>query len=255
MRINNIQNNLYNNSICPNRGVSFGHTKNVAHEKFSEEKNDKKVLASTIVLSVGAVLATLAGIAKFKRGKGLKDAKMFNMHLQEPEILALGTATITGACIGGSLADKAKNCKAKLRETSHQFIGNILSPIVFMYCLNKGLDKLNPKLPNFKSKTKLANAANTVINILPNLATSCIGLWAGINVGNKIAEPINNKIFGKTEKQREVKVIDYCVHIDDPVTVLTVADKSGNISKLTSKIMPFTFILSGYQIGLAKSDK
>lgn len=255
MRINNIQNNLYNNSICPNRGVSFGHTKNIAHEKFSEEKNDKKVLASTIVLSVGAVLATLAGIAKFKRGKGLKDAKMFNMHLQEPEIFALGTATVVGALAGGCLFDKPKNYKSKARESSHQFVGNIVSPLVCMYALNKGLEKLNFKMPNIKGNSKLTKAANICLDILPSLTTSCVGLWTGINIGNKISEKINDKIFGKPEKKREVKAIDYCVHIDDPITVLTVADKSGNISKLTSKIMPFTFILSGYQIGVAKSDK
>lgn len=239
------------------QNATFG--KQFKHEKkypaTNKEKVDKKVLAATIFTSIAMILGTLAGLAKLKRAKGVKDARMFNMHLQEPEILALGTATITGAFIGGSLADKPKNCKAKLRETAHQFIGNILTPLGFMYILNTGLDKLNIKMPNLKGKSKIAKAVNTAINILPSLTTSCVGLWTGINVGNKISEPINNKIFGKSEKQREVRLLDYCIHIDDPVTVVTVADKSGKITKFTSKIMPFTFILSGYQIGLAQSDK
>ena len=254
MRINSQQTSIYKQQSA-NLGTNFKHAKNISNKNENKEKIDKKVLASTIVTSIAMILLTLAGLAKFKKSKGIKDISMFNMHLQEPEILALGTATIFGALAGGCLADKSKNYKAKVRETSHQFIGNILSPLVLMYGLNKGLDKLNFKMPNLKSNSKLAKATNICLNILPNLTTSCVGLWAGINVGNKISEKVNDKIFGKSEKKREVKVIDYCIHIDDPVTVLTVADKSGNISKFTSKIMPFTFILSGYQIGLAKSEK
>ena len=63
-----------------------------------------------------------------------------------------------------------------------------------------------------------------------------------------MVKPEKNGIesFGKLQlqpekvlKKREVKVIDYCIHIDDPVTVLTVADKSGNISKFTSHLLSY----------------
>ena len=254
MRINSQQTSIYKQRSA-NLSTSFKHAKNIANPNKNKEKIDKKVLAASLITSIGTILLTLAGLAKLKRGKGVKNARMFNMHLQEPEILALGTATILGALAGGCLADKPKNYKPKLREANLQFIGNTVTPLAFMYLLNKGLDKLNLKMPNLKSNSKLAKATNICLNILPNLTTSCVGLWTGINVGNKISEKVNDKIFGKPEKKRKVKVIDYCIHIDDPVTVLTVADKSGNISKFTSKIMPFTFILSGYQIGLAKSKK
>lgn len=244
--------------IQPKKQQSFRHLERVHGvdgRNFEEKMLMKKTLQTSLVSSIGAILLTLAAIAKRKQAKGIQNASMFNLHLQEPEIFALGTATTLGALAGGVAVDKKENRKAKYREALHQIVGNIATPLAFTYILNKGFDKIKFKMPNLKGSSKPVVAVNTALNILPNLIVTGFGLFTGIHIGNKISEKINDKIFGKNFQKREIKTADYCIHIDDPLTILTLADKSGKIRSITSKITPFTFILSGYQVGSAHSHK
>ena len=221
-------------------------------KKSNKNEDTKKIAITSSAFSIGAILLSLYALSKAKTKKTGKAVKMFSMHLHEGDIFALGASTVIGATAGGIIVDDNKYKKAKIREASHQIIGNIAAPLAFIWGFNKGVEKLNIKLPKIKGTSKQAKAANFALEILPNLITTCAGLYAGINVGNVISNKINDNIFGKKDKKREVKIADYCIHIDDPITVLTLADKSGKIKAFTGKVMPFVFILSGYQSGMAR---
>ena len=233
--------------------IKVGDIKSADFTVKKESNKDKNKLAFvSSLLSVGAILLTLSKIAKGKAKASGKKVDMFNMQLNEGNIFSLGCATVAGAAAGGIIVDDKKHIKSKIREMSHQIIGNIASPLAAIWVLNKGMDKLNIKMPKIKGKSTPVKIANFGLEILPNFISSCTGLYLGINAGNKLSNKINDNIFGKRKNVREVKVEDYCIHIDDPLTCLTLADKSGKIKGFTGKIMPFTFILSGYQVGTAR---
>ena len=249
MKINSISQNNYNSSsFCAQNAQNSV----VEKQPQNTDKQDKKVLLTSIGCSLAAILLALKTISNIKKAKGAKDAKMFNVHLREMDILSLGLATVGGAYVGGVLTDKPEHKKAKTREAMHQMVANIITPMITILAFNKLGEKLNVKVPKIKSKSAFAKGANVVGELLPNLVTSCAGLWAGIQIGNKISNKIAKQVFTDDKEKREVKAIDYCVHIDDPLTIITLADKSGQIKAFTSKTMPFTFILSGIQTGTAK---
>ena len=193
-------------------------------------------------------MATLLALSRAKK------TKMFNINLKEGDVLFLGTSTVAGATLGGILADNKENRKPKIKEAIHQILGNIATPLGILYVLNKGVEKLNIKIPKIKSATKTAKAANFALEILPSFITSCAGLWAGINLGNKISNIVNTKFFDETHIKRDVKAKDYCVHVDDPLTALTLADKTGKLKAFTGKVMPFVFMLSGYEAAMAEKQ-
>ena len=216
------------------------------NDKFINNNHRKNVAIVSSVFSIGTILAALFALSK------ARNAKMFNMKLSEGDVFALGGAAVVGGTVGGCIADKRKNHKAKIREASHQIIGNIAAPLAVIYAFNKGVDKFNIKLPKINSTSKPAAVLNGAIELLPRLVTSCAGLWLGINVGNKVSNVINNKIFGASKNNRAVKAADYCIHVDDPITALTLADKSGSLRAFTGKVMPFVFLLSGYEAAMAE---
>lgn len=222
------------------------------HDRLTQNKNDNngKTKLYSLVGSFLGILSALALLTKIKHTQGKTLKNMFNLHLNEADALCLGVSTVGGGFLGGSIADK-KNTKYKLREGIHQIIGNVATPLAFIALAQKTIQKSNIKVPMIKKNGPLVNFTNSTLSILPDLFAVTTGLIIGVDVGNRIANSVNKKIFNN-HSDRKMDVKDFCIHIDDPISIVTFIDKTGKLKNITSKIFPFAHMLSGYEAGIAK---
>ncbi len=120
----------------------------------------KKVKAASFIgstLGIAGAVASILATAK----KGNPAASLKNLTYGEKDILLIGAGSILGGLTGGLLTDKNKeNRNPKLREASQQFFGSLLCPVSILAVAEKALEKSGFKLPQIKSASKYANAAN-----------------------------------------------------------------------------------------------
>ena len=84
---------------------------------------------------------------------------------------------------------------------------------------------------------------------LPKILVTIGSLIAGMNIGNRIMNKVNNKIFDQKEN-REVHASDYLVHADDICVAASLLLKDNkSIAAITSKALPASFILAGTKAG------
>ena len=220
------------------------------------EKNYKrKIAAASIAGSAIGIAGSVAGIYAMAK-KGNPALTLKKLAYDEKDVLLIGAGSVIGGLSGGLIADRNKeNVKPKLREASQQFFGNILCPIGFSAAGHKILEKTNFKLPKINSNSKVAKAFNVVTSVLPKVAVTVISLVGGMEIGNKIMNKVNNKIF-KEEVKHEVNVEDYFVHADDLCLTANMLLKDAKlISRLTSKVLPATFIVAGSKTGMQESQE
>ena len=215
------------------------------------EKNYKrKIAAASIAGSAIGIAGSVAGIYAMAK-KGNPALTLKKLAYDEKDVLLIGAGSVIGGLAGGLAADRKKeNVKPKLREASQQFFGNMLCPIGLMGLGNKVLEKTNFKLPKINSASKPAQALNGVLSVLPKAVVTVASLVAGMEIGNKIMNKVNNKIF-KEDVKHNVNVEDYFVHADDLCLTANMLLKDARvISRLTSKVLPATFIVAGSKTGM-----
>ena len=229
-------------NTSPQTNTSFGKT------------DKQKVKRASIAGSLLGILAAVGGVYAIAKHKNpLTTLK--NLNYQEGDILLVGAGSVLGGLAGGLISDKNKeNKNPKLREASQQFFGNMCCPIGILAVASKLLDKSGFKLPLINSSTKMAQIANNAISYLPKAAVTVASLVCGMELGNKIMNNVNNKIF-KEDVKHDVHAEDYLVHTDDLCIAANLILKDTKvISKFTSKILPFTFVVAGSKTGMQTKE-
>ena len=218
------------------------------------KKTDKKVIAGATIgsaLGIMGAVATVYAMAK----KGNPELLLKNLAYEEKDVLLIGAGSVLGGLTGGLLTDKnPKNKVPKIREASEQMVGCIALPIGLLAIGNKLLNKANIKMPQFKSASKIADYANNAIRHLPKVLTTAICIITGMHLGHEIMTKVNNKLF-KEEVKKDIEAKDYLVHLDDLCVATSLIFKdTEKISRVTNKILPISFILSGIKTGTQKAE-
>lgn len=212
--------------------------------------NRKKVIKGSIAGTTLGIAAGVAGVYAMAR-KGNPTQALKKLSFSEKDVLLIGATSVLGGLAGGLITDKNKeNVAPKLREATHQFIGNTLFPVSFLAVGNKILEKTNFKLPQINSTSKGAKIANTVLKCLPKIAVTVSSLLGGAKIGNKIVGAVNNKIF-KEKENHDVKPEDMLVHTDDMCLAVSMLCKDApKISNITNVALPATFLIPGIKTGI-----
>ena len=211
-----------------------------------EVKNKSKIVTPASIAGSAIGIASAVGcIYKAAKTKN-PAASLKNLSYEEADVLLIGAGSVLGGLAGGLIADKdKKNVIPKLREASQQFIGNMVFPISILACANKLLNKYV-----FKSNQTPASAKG----ILLKSAVCVASLVGGMELGNKVMNKVNNKVF-KEDIKHDVKAEDYLVHADDLcLTANMVLKDFKSVSAITSKLLPFTFIVAGSKTGMANKE-
>lgn len=221
-------------------------------------KADKNVILSTLAGTAIGIAAAVSLITMIQKGKKAKEGeiiKFLNQLLinkyEEKEVIALGGASILGGLTGGVLSDKKETHKAKLREAMLQFFGNFVVPVSMLAGVKKALE--NTPLFKEKSKEMLEKVAKETkglpIKILAGRAAVVIGtLLIGTKIGNYIMKHVNNAVF-KEEKKRDMCLKDLSASVDDMCYSLPFIADTGFIRTTVSKVLPFIFLIPGYETG------
>ncbi len=216
--------------------------------------NRKKIVAASVAGSAIGIASTVAGLYTVTK-KGNPTLSLKKLAYDEKDVLLIGTNAVLGGLAGGLITDRDKdNVVPKLREATHQLVGNTLFPVSFVALGNKILEKTNFKLPQINSNSKMANIANIFLKALPKSVMTLSALFGGAAVGNKIVNSVNNKIF-KEEVKHSVAPEDMLVHTDDICFATSMLLKdSPKISSFTNAILPATFLVSGAKTGMQQKQ-
>lgn len=227
---------------------------NIQEPHKQHKQNKRKIAAASIAGSAVGIAGAVAGVYMLAK-KGNPSLALKNLTYEEKDVLIVGAGSVLGGLAGGLIADDNKNNKkAKLREASQQFFGNMACPIGLLALGNKILDKTNFSLPKLSETSKYARPVNGVLSVLPRIAVTIGALIGGMELGNKIMNSVNDKVF-KEKVKHHVHKEDYLVHADDLCLAANMLLKDAkSISAVTSKILPATFIVAGSKTGMAKAE-
>lgn len=219
-------------------------------KSYNNKNNKKRTQIASVAGSLVGIAGAVAGVYAMAK-KSNPAVTLKKLNYSEKDVLLIGAGSVLGGLTGGYLSDKnEKNKKAKLREASQQFFGNIACPVGLLAVGNKLLDKTKFKLPKINSSSKPAQIINAVTSVLPKVVVTVASLVGGMELGNKIMNKVNNKIF-KEDVKHNVKAEDYLVHADDIcLTANMLLKDARSISVLTSKVLPLTFVLAGSKTGM-----
>ncbi|MBQ4078426.1 hypothetical protein IJD15_04520 [bacterium] len=226
----------------------------VSQKNNNQRKNKAVVTAASIAGSALGVAGTVAGLYAIAK-KGNPATSLLNLKYAEKDVLLIGAGSIVGGLAGGLIADHNKeNINPKLREASQQFVGNTLFPIVTSAFANKALDKSGFKLPQINSTSKIAKIANVALAAAPKVVVTLASLIGGMQVGNKLMNTVNNKIF-KEDVKHSIAPEDMLVHSDDICLTANMLLKDTKvISSITSKALPLTMIIPGAKAGMQQKE-
>lgn len=226
----------------------------VSQKNNNQRKNKAVVTAASIAGSALGVAGTVAGLYAIAK-KGNPATSLLNLKYAEKDALLIGAGSIVGGLAGGLIADHNKeNINPKLREASQQFVGNTLFPIVTSAFANKALDKSGFKLPQINSTSKIAKIANVALAAAPKVVVTLASLIGGMQVGNKLMNTVNNKIF-KEDVKHSIAPEDMLVHSDDICLTANMLLKDTKvISSITSKALPLTMIIPGAKAGMQQKE-
>ena len=226
----------------------------VSQKNNNQRKNKAVVTAASIAGSALGVAGTVAGLYAIAK-KGNSATSLLNLKYAEKDALLIGAGSIVGGLAGGLIADHNKeNINPKLREASQQFVGNTLFPIVTSAFANKALDKSGFKLPQINSTSKIAKIANVALAAVPKVVVTLASLIGGMQVGNKLMNTGNNKIF-KEDVKHSIAPEDMLVHSDDICLTANMLLKDTKvISSITSKALPLTMIIPGAKAGMQQKE-
>ena len=96
--------------------------------------------------------------------------------------------------------------------------------------------------------------ANVALGALPRIMTTAVGLAGGVTVGNKLMNAINDKIYNE-KVSHSVEAEDMLMHSDDVCVAASLLFKNApNVSSITNKILPATFLISGAKSGMQQKE-
>ncbi len=197
-------------------------------------KATNNVKAAAITGSVATTMLYLVAMAKLAKNGQIKISDIFNVRFKNMyKVMGLATSSVIGGLTGGILADKKENIKPKLKESVHQFLGNIVFPITIVGLAGEAIEKRNFSKVKEISLSALAAVA---------------GVGAGVTGGNWVASKVNEAIF-KEDDTRKVTLKDFGIHVDDLLTVAALTPIGNSIESFTSKALPAIFLICGYEAG------
>ena len=254
--------------ITPNtvNTPSFGHS-----DRTNMNRKQKTVVTAFSVAGMTPVIMVMAK----KKGFSLSPKKIIQTPLKEwaifkyapsekaidfgdpINIMATAFGSVAGGFIGGSIVDKS-NIKAKKREVLNQILGNVIVPITTVWLGSKLFSKYQSRLeegmPQIKSLSKSAKFFNKVLKKLPQVGATLAALGAGIFLGNRVSNYLNEKIYRK-KVDRNIRVTDFAPHIDDLCMATTMMSPTSTFGQKLGKVIPLALIVPGYQTGIAQDNE
>ena len=218
-------------------------------------KKNKKITKTASIIGAAAGISTAIGaVYMLQKGK-IPSLKFNDLRYKEADVLIVGAGAVLGGLTGGLLADKNKNNNTlNLSEASQQFFGNMVCPVSLLTLTEHIIEKSGIKIPQINADSLGAKIANIALKFIPKAIVTVTALVLGMELGNKIMNKINNKIF-KKEIKHDVKPEDYLVHADDLCLTANFLFKDAQaVSAVTSKILPWTFMVAGAKSGMPQEE-
>lgn len=246
--------NLIEQALARPTSITPTIANNSQNQAPAKKKLDKKVIAGATIGSALGIAGAVAGVYHMAK-KGDPKLLLRNLAYEEKDVLLIGAGSVLGGLTGGLLTDKEKkNTVPKIREATEQMVGCIALPVGLLAVGNKLLDKANIKMPQLKSASTMAEYVNNALKHLPKVLTTVGCLVAGMFLGHEIMTKVNNKIF-KEEDNHKIEAKDFLVHTDDLCVASSLIFKdTEKISKVTNKLLPLSFILSGIKTGTRQAE-
>jgi len=254
-------------SLNIKQSPNFNNIAPVQHFTKSEAKAEipglKKESPVPTKVKAGVFLTTLTGVsivmASVLKKKGFlisnltktspKNWGIFKVKYEEKEMAGLVTklalGSVGGGLLGGALFDKKENMNAKYRESVIQLIGNIFTPLVCVFGGIKMYNKVKPQIVAFIDKSI---SKNETIKKIPEVLISAASLLAGIFLGNKVGNLINQKAF-HIDDERKLILADMSPHIDDLAIATSLVIPQGFVGNCLSRVVPAALMIAGVSVG------
>lgn len=247
-------------------------------QKRGQDKTVKKGVGLTTALTVCAALTAIAKHQGFKlnlktiftqnpkewaifkyKNIDKPNKKIETLKLEEKEIITLAGASIVGGLIGGKIFDDKSQFNAKIKESVSQMLGDVLVPLSFVAIPSRWYQKHAEKVSSYAPQIKNPNNSkalmkfNKLLKGLPAMGIMAGSLCAGIVVGNRVSNFINEKVFHKKVK-RNIRVTDFAPHLDDICLASTLMSNGNMFGKIVSRFVPLALMVAGNEVGIAKED-
>lgn len=201
---------------------------------FVKKDHEGTVKRAALAGSAITTAVYLLGMAKFDKKNAFKIKDMFKVNFDNMyRAMGLATSAVIGGLAGGLLTDKKENRKAKVKESIHQFLGNIVTPITIV---GIATDKIKKK-----------NFSNIKGICLSGLA-AVAGVITGVTGGNYVASKVNQVVF-KENDDRKLGIKDFGIHVDDLLVVAALSPGTEMLKGFISKALPAIFLICGYEAG------
>lgn len=201
---------------------------------FLDKDKDGQVKRASLGGSALLTLGYLLVLAKTAKKGNFKVKDMFNIDFKNMfKVMGLATTAVVGGLLGGIAVDTKENRKAKLKESIHQFLGNVVTPITIVGLAGEAIEK-----------RKFSKVKEVCLSALAAVG----GVAAGVTGGNYVAGKVNKAIF-KEEDNRKLGFKDFGIHVDDLLTVAALTPIGDQIKGFISKALPAIFLICGYQAG------
>lgn len=254
---------------------------NGKHHKKPENKLVHRVSTVTSALGVGTAYALIAKKQGFSLSPKriyttpIKDWTIFKLYnknepnrklinLEEKEIFGLASGSVAGGFLGGAVTDDKNNLKAKGREALNQLLGNVLVPVLCVGGVSRIYNKFKPqilkKVPTIpllnetnkfkKYFNKISKPLNKFMKNVPFIAATLGGLGAGIILGNRVSNLINEKLYHK-KVDRKIRCTDFAPHVDDVGMAVTLMADKSLISTAITNTVPLFLCVPGIETGTA----
>lgn len=254
IKINTTRENINYRYIMTNSASKnyFGKIENRPSE--TPKENLTKLKIASGIGTLAGILTSITLISRHSTKITGNRVGMFNIKFSPKSILGVGAGSVSGGLLAGQIFGDKKNTKARLKESLLQFVGNIVTPLILLAGGMKLVDKYNLSNLFIKNMTNTKSFKYNVLKALPDAILSATSVIVGVVAGNKISTKINDYIF-KEKTDRPVQLKDFGVHADDLLTMAVAVDRTGYLRPVISKCLPFTYSISGYQAGIAGTQK
>ena len=132
-------------NIFPNDFHNQLNNKIQAQPAFLKEKkdsSDKTLKMAALGGSIVGSLLYLFAVAKIMNKRNFKIGDILKVDFNSAlRTMGLATASLVGGLTGGLIADDKKYRKPKLKESVHQFLGNIVTPITIVGIATSWIEK------------------------------------------------------------------------------------------------------------------
>lgn len=258
---------------------SINNSINTTFTEQSQEKRKEITVKTGAAISSALGVATAVALIAKRQGFSLNPKNIANTKIKDwaifkitdkkrpdekvmkfewKEIMTMGTASVLGGLIGGGLLDKKENFSAKCSEALSQLLGDITIPLSFvalptmMYKRFENLANANTTHTTIQNISKYITG-NKVLKILCPTLVSGTSLAAGIIVGNKATNKLNEHLHG-VKQERGIRLTDFAPHIDDVCLAITLMAEKSPFGDIVSKFVPVALTVAGIETGSANEE-